>query len=527
MSQEYKNKEALALEKPKQDLLNKNLFKFIFALSCSIFWVSPHPPMIDIPQHAGQVALLLDLLSNHSHWQDKFYINYFTPYWLGYGLWALLALAMPITIALKILLTINFCGFVFAGKYLRHCLQADERLDWLLIPSFFGFCFTWGFLTFIMAAPIGIIFIASILKARSKASLRSGINIFLSGIFLFFCHGLVFMMCMIIGGLSALSKSHSIKELSFRLAPYLALTPIVALYYLSAKSNATSANFTYDFDYLWLFNSDRLLQFIVLPWGTTESSSIFRQFGVIGLFSPFLIGSSFNKNKQAWLPFTSIILIWLTIPHFAMKTFFLYERFSIFILPFYILLFANPKYNKSPAARTSPSVQNISPWILPILVTASICITTKNTLDFAHESSDFDRIIKNIPERKVASAIIYDRASLAMANPAIYTHYASWYQAEKKGIVDFSFAWFGPQPIRFKQSALPTIKPGSEWLPNKLNWEKHLNEKYDYIFFRGNYLSAQIPLGNNPCLVKHIASSGNWHVYQRVSCKSHPDRSKL
>ena len=153
-------------------------FWFVFILSGGLFWLSPHPPMVDIPQHAGQVALFLDLLSNNPHWRDTFYINYFTPYLLGYGLWALLATAMPIAIALKLLLSIAFYAFVMSGMHLRRCCQADDRLDWLLIPSFFGFCFNWGFLTFLMAAPLGILFITQAMSLDKKINHRNLIYLF-------------------------------------------------------------------------------------------------------------------------------------------------------------------------------------------------------------------------------------------------------------------------------------------------------------------------------------------------------------
>lgn len=497
----------------------RTLFWLILIASGGIFWLSPHPPMIDIPQHAGQVALILDLLSNHPHWHNTFYLNYFTPYLLGYGLWALLATLMPIAIALKVLLSITFYGFVFAAQHLRHCCQADDRLDWLLIPSFFGFCFNWGFLTFLMAAPFGIIFITQAMNHAEVVKPRDLIYFFLGGLFLFFCHGLVFLMCMAIGGLLALTQSHSLKNLSLRLAPYIALAPVVALYFLSTKSNATTAQFTYELNTLWLLNTDRLLQFITLPWGSTYSLSVTIQIGMVALFSPLLIGCRFNRNIKAWLPLSIVILIWVAVPHFAMKTFFLYERFSLFILPFYMLIFIKDKNNYS-IKKTAAPIRIIIPWILPVLVSTFAIVSATKTLDFARESSDFDRATQNIPNGKRIAALIYDRKSLALENPATYTHYASWYQAEHKGIVDFSFAWFSPQPVRFKENALPSIKPGLEWSPEQFNWEQQHGENYDYFFVRGNTLAESALLNNKSCSLRHFSSYGRWHVYQKILCKT-------
>lgn len=499
--------------------LNLILFRIIIAASCSIFWLSPHPPMVDIPQHAGQVAIILDLLGNDPKWQDTFYINYFTPYWLGYGLWAILSLIMPIALALKIILSITFLLFIFSGKNLRRSCHADERLDWLLIPSFFGFCFSWGFLTFLMAAPAGMLFIAHTINSNKINTLRHSACIFLSGIFLFFCHGLVFIMCIAIGALIATTQSKSLKGLALRLTPYVALTPLLIVYFLSASTNATTANFTYPLDYLWLFNAERILQFIIFPWGNADSPEIIKQLGIVGLLSPILIGCRLNEKKKYWIPFSFIFLIWIAAPHFAMKTFFLYERFSLFILPFYILLFISPAEIKISSKKNLSLLSRLSPWILPVIVTLFIALTMAKTLSFASESKDFSYISQKIPEGKRVAAIIYDRQSVAIENSVIYTHYASWYQAEKKGIVDFSFSWFSPQPVRFKASRLPSMKPGIEWYPDDLKWETHLDKGYEYYFVRGNISPINIIIKHNPCSMRHLATSGSWHVYKKSSCE--------
>lgn len=498
----------------------KASFWLIFTLSGAVFWLSPHPPMIDIPQHAGQVALLLDLLRNNPSWESIFYINYFTPYLLGYVLWALLATVMPIAFALKVLLSVTFYAFVFSGIYLRQCCKADNRLDWLLLSSFFGFCYNWGFLTFLMAAPLGVIFIAKAINFEKEVTPRSLIYLFLSGLALFFCHGLVFLMCMVIGSTLALTQSHSLKNLAQRWLPYIALVPIVALYFFSAKNNATTAQFSYDIDFLWLLNLDRTLQFISLPWGNTFNQTVTYLIGIVALFSPFLLGCRLNNRIQVWLPFLVVTLIWLTIPHFAIKTSFLYERFSLFIIPFYIILFIKPKHNEQLLTKTSAPTRLIVPCILPVFAFVFAIENIKKTLNFSRESSDFYLATQNVPEGKRIAALIYDRASLAVSNQATYTHYASWYQAEHKGIVDFSFAWFSPQPIRFKVNSSPSIKPGLEWSPELFNWEKHNGDNYDYFFVRGNIPAESSLLNNKSCSLKHFSSYGDWHVYQKILCKN-------
>ena len=45
---------------------SRSLWHLLFVLTmlwgALVFWLAPHPPMIDLAQHAGQVALLRDML---------------------------------------------------------------------------------------------------------------------------------------------------------------------------------------------------------------------------------------------------------------------------------------------------------------------------------------------------------------------------------------------------------------------------------------------------------------------------------
>ena len=137
--------------------------RFLFVLTviwgASIFWIAPRPPMTDLAQHAGQVALIHELLTGTSPWADVFRLNFFTPYLLGYGVALALSFFMPVAVTLKVTLSLAYVAFVFALVKLRQRFSADPRLDWFFLLSFFGPAYAWGFLTFLTAAPVAIFFI--------------------------------------------------------------------------------------------------------------------------------------------------------------------------------------------------------------------------------------------------------------------------------------------------------------------------------------------------------------------------------
>ena len=80
--------------------------------ACSIFWLAPRLPMIDLPQHVAQIALWHDLLMGQSPWVDLFRINLLTPYLTAYSLALALSFIVSANSAFKILLTAAFVAYV-------------------------------------------------------------------------------------------------------------------------------------------------------------------------------------------------------------------------------------------------------------------------------------------------------------------------------------------------------------------------------------------------------------------------------
>ena len=164
-------------------------------LGCAIFWVAPRTSMGDLPQHAGQVTLLHDLLTGTSRWSDLVYVNWFTPYLLAFSLATALAFVVPVVVALKLVLTAGFIAFVAAAVALREEFGGDERLDWLFLPGYFGFAFQYGFYTFLVATPVGLIFLLLAKRFAAAPSGAGAVRMVFAGLALFFSHGLVFVFC--------------------------------------------------------------------------------------------------------------------------------------------------------------------------------------------------------------------------------------------------------------------------------------------------------------------------------------------
>ena len=494
----------------------------------AMIWLAPHPPMIDLPQHAGQVALLHDLLLHRSPWQSIVRINYFTPYLIGYGLALPLSFVMPIAAAFKLLLTLSYLAFVFFCRLLRKQLSPDDRLDWLFIPGFFGFAYELGFFTFLVAAPLGLLFVLLSHKYSQNPNLPQGTSLLAVVIFLFFSHGLIFIFSTLIG-FSLLIFSRPLRRFSVSsLLPYVLLGILTAFYLLLARSDAVS-NASTATGTIWCLGWQRLASLVVYPWGISLQYLSFAIGGVVMMIAPMAFGFHINhKQPLAFVPILVLLLVWLAAPGMAMNAALLYQRFALFTLPFYALLFSSNEKNKdgdSPVLMRQIVLYQVA---IMLICWGFLALKTDQILRFASESKDFDQAMSATEPNQRVLTLIFDRNSEAAANPSAYLHYGLWYQAERGGFVDVNFAWFLPQIVRFRQDQVPAVNTDFSWIPQTFNWAQHHGEIYRYFLVRH---SGQLPVNlfesTGRCQVTLLKSAGTWSVYETQHCTSSAPRPSL
>lgn len=479
-----------------------------------VFWIPTYPPMIDVPQHAGQVALLLDIISNDHHRTGDYYLNILTPYWLGYGLWALLAQIFTLVASLKILLTLTYWLYILASVNLRKEAKADPRLDWLLIPAFFGFSFKFGFLTFLMASPLVILMLVCTLKHCEKTSRKSSFILIIGGALLFCSHALAFLYWLASSYLILLVHS-DIKLLKRKkLIPLLILSVLPPLYFTLFKLNPTNDQIISSHSVIWHYDSPRYLELLIYPYGAPGNSPMDMYIFILMMVSPLLLKSKIKFAQPIFAPFALLLSLWFLAPDYAMKTEFLYERFSLIFIPLYICLFTLT--SKSKKLSTSKPSRTIIHLAIPLLSLYTMLSIAWQFYLFDKETIVFSSVLNKIPEKGRLLSIIQDQSSPAARNITLYTNFGSWYQAEKKGTTDFSFAWFPPQPIRFKKENLPDISPTMPSNIKSIHWSKFDASRYDYFLIR-KIASDKSLLIPHQC-TKLIADAGGWSAYARISC---------
>lgn len=499
-------------------LLARVVFAATVLYAGTLVWIAPHPPMADLPQHAAQVALLRDLLLGHSPWEPLLRINYFTPYLIGYGLALPLTAAMPVAAALKVLLTLAFYCFVLCCVLLRRRFQGDERLDWLFIPGFFGFAYAWGFFTFLLATPVALLFVLLADKYAERPATARGVLLFGAGLVLFFSHGLVFLFACSIAIALLLIRSSPWKSTLAALLPFVPLGALSLVYaFASLHRDAVFDQWPSGASWEWLGR----LNLIANIFGTKPYDVHDAVFAVVAgssmLFAPRLLQSSVNRSHPAvFIPIAAALLVWLAAPNYAMKADFVYQRFAIFILPFYALIFCRPALSPAPSPADRMKTR-LSQLLLPSLCWVFLLGQTDRLIDFARESRDFEFVRAAVEPGQRALWIALESDSVAAKNIVAYLHYPLWYQAENGGFVDFNFAWAPSQMIRFRSDQLPAAQPF--WRTRSFSWALHEGWIYRYFFVRHFEPLPSSFFENDRCEVSLLKSAGSWSVYESKRCR--------
>lgn len=481
----------------------------------ALVWLTERPPMIDLPQHAAQVALLRDLLLGHSAFDELLRINLLTPYLIAYGLALPLALVMPAAAALKMVLMLAYYAYVALCVQLRRVTDGDARLDWLAVPGFFGFAWSWGFVTFLVAAPLGLLFILWAWKYAQAPSRPLAVRIAVAGLALFFCHGMVFALAVAVGAALLTLRLRAPRAILGAGWPYLLLFGFALAFFVFVRQGEPPPPYPYEYSsepLTWHHGPRRLVEFFIYPLGHNYGR-IFVPLTLALMAVPWLLGlrPSHARRLQA-VPLAVLGAIWLLVPSYAANTAFLYERFAIFTLPFYALLFGAPAV---PPRRRWPRAGAAA---LPALCLLFLALLAARQLRFEAEARDYDRVARVLQPGQRALMMIFEPHSEAAKAP-VYLHYAAWYSAEQHGLVDFNFAWVRQPMVRYRPGRLPSIAPGFEWKPQAFDWERHAGQLFRYFLVRSSQPLPPTLFANRHCTVRPIAESGAWKVYERKECR--------
>jgi hypothetical protein len=462
--------------------------------------------MADLPQHAAQISIWSRLTDPTFGYQEIYTRNWFTPYLFGYLLTVLLTPLMSVKAATTCVITAALLGVPIATRALICEVGGSRWWVFAVFPSLFGFCFDWGFYNFLVGIPIALLFLVLALRYADHPTPAHGVLLTLGLVGLFFVHVLLFVYVSLIVGATLVLSGRPWKRSLAALSPLLVLAPMVLLWlYITRDSEAmTHRAMIWELEE-YAKQGHRSLRFFSEVAGD-QLGAWTLSVGALTFAIPFIVGARPSRSLGRWIPFGVTLLAFFAVPHEFLGTAYLYPRFAVFAIPTWLYALERPEHEVGTAWRLS---------LGPALAVACTVATTMQFWAYEPEAAGLAGIIERMPSNASVLSVPIDRKSDHVRTP-VFLHTPLWYQAEKGGVVDFSFAVNFPLLFRYKPEHEPRIPRLFVWDTNLFDWKKLDGARYNFLIVRellDDYPSALIADREAP--VSFLGHVGPWQLFER------------
>lgn len=463
--------------------------------------IPTYPAMVDLPQHAAQIEAIKGVWTGDWKYADLFQITYLTPYWIGYIFALVLSPIVGTVWAVKLvaaaaLSSLPWCAWQFLRLY-----HPPTQLRWLLLPIPFGFAYEWGFLNFLISIPFGFITLKVILaKGEQKAPLWKGI---LWVHLLFFAHILTAAMFCAVASFLMMTPWKGFKEWLKRMMPQLSVLPALFAFILFTMVGANNVNDPIQWNVGWNRLPELAQGFIGGPTLTVGLA-----LAIFALGAPWLLGARLHRNVAYLLPFGLYLAWMLFVPNYMLANYFNYQRFGFVGFPLYLLCF-----NYAAISAPQKNARLIGAG-LAVVSLAVVMFQVNRVITFDREYASYENTIAHAAPEKRMLIFAVDRYS-SISKAPLYLHFPSWYQAQKGGLVDYSFASMFVI-IEYKDKANHPIQPGFEWYPLSFDWQRNQGDTYDYFIFRSLKNPVQWMHARSNCKARLVAHDGAWWLFART-----------
>jgi hypothetical protein len=432
-------------------------------------WGNQYLPMVDLPQYAALTAVWKHLDDPASGYRQAYWINYFTPYLLSYLLLRSFATFLPVLMAAKAVVTLSLLALPFACDHLVRDRGHDRWWCLLCFPLLFNNSFYWGFISFLVAVPIGILTLANGLRfLESRPQRLRGTILAALCLVLFFSHISAFLLVVSILVVTALASAKEWKSIGWRLLPLLVPLSLAAYWKFSTSADQHLVSVFAGAE--WTFD-----RFLFLGGTISHHQDLSATLCVLAFFVVLFATARprWEVSLTPWIPFLVTLSFVLFFPQNA-GHFCLADRYSVFLFPTLLLGLVRSE---------SPRRLRISR--LFIVVSAlfwlgTVCVRFR---DFNDRIGPFDQVLaKTQPGRRLA-CLNYDNDVRGTPPGNQFMHFGAWYQALRGGRIGFSFAEEPHQVVRLAPGAA-LLSDGKylSWNPTYFSWQRHGD--FDYFLLR-------------------------------------------
>lgn len=469
----------------------------------AIFFGFPYLPMVDLPQHAAQIAVWVHLGEKSFPGVENFEVNLRTPYLTGYVVARVLAIWLGVVSGLKLGIWLSVVGHFVVFALLVRKLGHSAWLALLGLPLAFGYGFYFGFVSFIAAVPFAILALLFALRHREENSWRTGFALSLALCLTLFSHGFA---CGVALAMAAPLLLRGEGRFATRVLPLLA--PVLfAWVWIAPGSSAQRIGST-----IW---SPRFFELVQLPALLFSASAADTFAAVCGVVCLLLLALGLGRPRRApefWLPALGVLAGFCLFPESMGGFGPLHPRFAAFLGPALLVAF-EPR--RAPLFKGLPSVAMalLSAWCAVFAWRVSV---------FNQETAGVRSFVQQMPVGLSVRPIIFERDSLVFPGLPAFLHMSAYYMAEKGGIQGYSFAMYPTSAIRYLPGFVPGMWGGAEWNPERFSAVRDV-PRFDCFLVHSTRDRTGELFGEHLGDVELVLHQGSWWAY-RVRPLAHASR---
>ena len=443
-----------AREEPRSDGVARGLWRDaagsapwgLSALLLTAFVTTPYLPMVDLPQHAAQLAVWLRLSDPSFPYADLFNVNLGTPYLTGYVAALLLAHLVGVVAALRFVVWMAAALHLFAFSLLVRRLGHARWLGVFGLPLALGYPFYFGMVSFEAAMPFVLLTLVAALAHREAPTWQRGLVLALALCATVVAHGFAAgVALMMVAPLLLRGEGRFIA----RLLPLAAPALLWAVWLLPAGSVRTIGATIWEPRLIDLFQAPAM-------WFAASGADHFAMaLGYATLATFALTFGRPSRSLERWAPLVFSIIGFCCFP--AMLSGFgpLHPRFAAFMIPALLLAFEPRAVPRSPRL----------PLFAAALCVCWLAVLTVRMYAFTRETRPFRDFVARMPTGLRVRPIIFERNSEAFPSLPALLHLSAYYLVEKGGLQGYSFAMYPTSVIRYVPSFVPGMGGGAEWHP--------------------------------------------------------------
>ena len=476
---------------------------FTLAVLALVF-IPSYLPMVDLPQHAGQISIWLDWNDETLEYQEVYRRGPLSPMLVGMASVYLLAHIVSIELAFKFVIAVAILGLPLVVRGLVKEVGGNPWWVFVSFPVGFGFSFKFGFVSFCLGIPLALFLVLLSLRYSEKPSLRRALGLFGVAVLLFATHAIAFGFGGLVSGLLILARSPTVASGIARATPLLLSLPVAGYWVASTLQTEPLASEPVLFGY-GLHRVPHLATFVL---GEISVGALFLAAALIG--APLLGSVRFSRVGWRWILLGTSVIFFLAGPHVVFGTAFFYHRFAAFLIPGLLLALdwePRGEFERSRWWRTA-----LGPAVA-LVILAGLAIQFDR---FNEEVGDLDRVVAQVPRGSRLLYMPVQRASAVTYLP-VFLHSGMWHQVRNGGVAAFSFASFHMNQFRFRDDAGPQVPVGFESNPRVFEWRRHSGEQFDYFLVRSDE-DRRVELFKNAVdRVKLVDRRQEWWLFERVS----------